>query len=359
MLSHTTNFSTYTTHQREEEKSEEGEEQARSNRRIEGGEWAGDSCISNLELDRVLENMEGVRAHLKTAEFYNWRTGITTTEQFKGRIDKITSAHGTCAVTLHTRHHWLLAMVRKEGTHYNARIYDSAPSEPVRQDIKKFAKRLDWELEFMGSPQQGRNTNECGIFVVWFIYRLKKNLSVASPPHPHTMALGEAREALRTLDWKKIDQLWGRDEPVKGGTWTGELSPQTIGDCLHNRNIPFEMEPSDWEAAIPRLRNSGNKVIPLRIENDWVGTYLDKQRNTLFILASKPLMENARAHIRMIATCLKKANIVTKEVKLPHRQGEEHGGIHLLINCVLAHFHIFAEGEVADYTGPSGLPAGH
>jgi hypothetical protein len=64
------------------------------------------------------------------------------------------------------------------------RVYDSAPSEPVRRDVRRIAAQLHLPTPtFIKCPRQARGTNECGLFAMANIILCHFGFDIASSPH--------------------------------------------------------------------------------------------------------------------------------------------------------------------------------
>ena len=72
------------------------------------------------------------------------------------------------------RHHWLLLVIDNN----TATVYDSAPSDMVMKDVKKWCKERGVIVnEGRGiCPQQQRHSRECGIFTISFVGGLSENI---------------------------------------------------------------------------------------------------------------------------------------------------------------------------------------
>ena len=172
-----------------------------SNILIEGGEWMGDSCISNKEINKVLLDLCPQGDFLNAEEFFLWRTGETSTTTFRERLATKKRENGRLFIIVHVRHHWLLAVLNVDDS---VTVYDSAPSKVVAQDLAKLATILGWNITYNRSPKQTRDSNECGIFVIWHIFRIVHNATVETPPLQEVIRLGEARRHLRDLNWEYL-----------------------------------------------------------------------------------------------------------------------------------------------------------
>ena len=152
-----------------------------------GGQWTDNGCVSDLELDQALGHFSNI--HLPARTFYDFRVGKLEEAEFSKRIRKKVTEEGQCAIVVHLRHHWLLAVIQDGIT----KIFDSAPSFPVRKDLTRITEALKWRLDFVPGPRQTRGSNECGIFVIFNLFRWMAGLPTSSPPLPRTLNLQGAR----------------------------------------------------------------------------------------------------------------------------------------------------------------------
>ena len=106
--------------------------------KIEGGDWSGDNCINNHELDEIFRQIIPSGNYTRANEFFLWRTGATTKLAFEDSISKRKGQEKNIFITLHIRNHWLLAVL-EEKDEFNSEklvtIYDSAPSKAATQDL--------------------------------------------------------------------------------------------------------------------------------------------------------------------------------------------------------------------------------
>ena len=145
------------------------------------------------------------------------------------------------------RHHWIGFEVDVEVT----RVFDSAASEIVQRDVRRFTQRLGIAApEFMLTPQQHRNSNECGIFVAMFLHARSKGIPIPQVPAkislrcthgPTTQALFVER-ALKELECARCGPQ-GRGSPMTNAEVRHVLQNVEVGTrLLHVFYIPSEPE---------------------------------------------------------------------------------------------------------------------
>eukprot|EP00759_Apiculatamorpha_spiralis_P003190 PhF_6_TR1153/c0_g1_i1/m.2325 len=94
----------------------------------------------------------------------------STIEQVKSVI----AANETVYIPFWCRHHWTLMRV-SGGI---AELFDSAPSEAVHRDARRFAADLGVRCVICPCPQQFRGSVECGVFVVGFLLCLTNGVKM-------------------------------------------------------------------------------------------------------------------------------------------------------------------------------------
>ena len=330
-----------------------------SNILIEGGEWMGDSCISNKEINKVLLDLCPQGDFLNAEEFFLWRTGETSTTTFRERLATKKRGNGRLFIIVHVRHHWLLAVLNVDDS---VTVYDSAPSKVVAQDLAKLATILGWNITYNRSPKQTRDSNECGIFVIWHIFRIVHNATVETPPLQEVIRLGEARRHLRDLNWEELRRMWLNDFPedddsgsktmIRGGDWNNSLSNEEIDEALryHKIHSVSAAMAADFTQGLTLLETLGDTVaIPIWNDGHWIAGL--KRNGTLLLMDSGG--SDRRLLFGDIATKAQHARIcdVTKVVKVPKQPpNSDQYGVHLIINTILGVHGIFLEHEMMDYT---------
>ena len=319
----------------------------------------GDSCISNKEINKVLLDLCPQGDFLNAEEFFLWRTGETSTTTFRERLATKKRGNGRLFIIVHVRHHWLLAVLNVDDS---VTVYDSAPSKVVAQDLAKPATILGWNITYNRSPKQTRDSNECGIFVIWHIFRIVHNATVETPPLQEVIRLGEARRHLRDLNWEELRRMWLNDFPedddygsktmIRGGGWNNSLSNEEIDEALryHKIHSVSAAMAADFTQGLTLLETLGDTVaIPIWSDGHWIAGL--KRNGTLFLMDSGG--SDRRLLFRDIATKAQHAGIcdVTKVVKVPKQPpNSDQCGVHLIVNTILGVHGIFLEHEMMDYT---------
>ena len=152
---------------------------------------------SSDDLDRLL----GKRLAVPAASFYDLRNGA---------IDKMSLASQLlsavpCCFIIHVRYHWVAARLSRSSGQLVLTIYDSAPSIPVRRDVRLMAQSLGLpDPQFAPCPRQARGTSECGVFAALYVLILASGDT--PPAKTNTVSLAE----LRTLSDAKVFHERGR-----------------------------------------------------------------------------------------------------------------------------------------------------
>jgi hypothetical protein len=116
-------------------------------------------CFIDREIDEIVATMTLMPA----AAFWKFKRGEITPQQMQEELAR------NGATILHTRNHWLVIELRdaQTGLGREMRVYDSAPSEPVKRDVRRIAAQLQLPTPtFIRCPRQARGTNECGLFAM-------------------------------------------------------------------------------------------------------------------------------------------------------------------------------------------------
>ena len=100
------------------------------------------------------------------------------------------------------RYHWTL-LVKRPGNRNEVELYDSAKSEPVFRDVRRFV--APYKVIVMPTPQQQRGSLECGIFVLGFIYGIIHGLKFKTG----TCSLERTRKF--AINGENISERWFND----------------------------------------------------------------------------------------------------------------------------------------------------
>lgn len=140
--------------------------------------WSAD------DLDRLL----GKRLAVPAASFYDLRNGVVDGASLASKL----LATLPCCFIIHVRFHWVAAQLKATAGVIALTIYDSAPSPPVRRDVRRMASALRLpEPLFAPCPRQARGTSECGVFAALFILILSSGRT--PPSTTGTVSLAELR----------------------------------------------------------------------------------------------------------------------------------------------------------------------
>lgn len=117
--------------------------------------------LSEVEIDNALDRFKG-------HNFVILKAGSVKkeNEMVVNNTIKESSREGrTVYMPFWSRHHWLACVI-----HDNiVKVFDSAPSQMVREDLDKWCTKRKLKAVFQRCPQQRRYSRECGIFVIGFI----------------------------------------------------------------------------------------------------------------------------------------------------------------------------------------------
>ena len=130
------------------------------------------------------------------------------------------------------RHHWIAVEVSTEQT----RVFDSAASQVVRNDMRRLADRLGLpQLSFENVPQQFRGSNECGLFAATFLLFLERGLKIPVSLKKISLSCCQGLLTQRSF-YQRARESMGYDEKSPFG---GEalLSPSEIRAILQDVEI--------------------------------------------------------------------------------------------------------------------------
>ena len=187
---------------------------------ISGGEWM--DCLSASEIDKAINGTTEMA--LSAMDFYRFRRGMIEPKVFKDKITRMLAKFGQVYVPIHIRHHWLVMRIQVDSRGEEVPVvYDSAASQVVRKDVKKWFKDITGKITFATCMQQLRSSNECGVFVIANVVRMVAGLEVDSPPLPRVANLAHLRDPFSRGELKEAtDIICARDFPkLTGGAWGG------------------------------------------------------------------------------------------------------------------------------------------
>ena len=128
---------------------------------LKGGDFLGD--LTEHEIDKSLKHFEGDgKKHLILEAGSVKNENHVRTLSVINRNEK---SEKPIFMPFWCRHHWLTFEIRRRSVH----VYDSAPSEAVRNDILKWCAQRNLQVKFEICPRQRRYSRECGIFVIGVI----------------------------------------------------------------------------------------------------------------------------------------------------------------------------------------------
>jgi hypothetical protein len=173
---------------------------------IKGGDVA--SCFSSVDLDFFFSHFASDFKHLNinvvsSRLFFDLRNNLITTETFLKEINM--KDFRFVFVPLHISFHWLLSIFFKVKNDVYIFIFDSCPNENNLNMIKRiFKKKLNNDnITFIKSCKQFRYSNECGLFVIFFLlsFLLGFDLSLLENK---TISLNALRKFVLDKDKSKI-----------------------------------------------------------------------------------------------------------------------------------------------------------
>ena len=308
---------------------------------ISGGEWM--DCLSASEIDKAINGTTEMA--LSAMDFYRFRRGMIEPKVFKDKITRMLAKFGQVYVPIHIRHHWLVMRIQVDSRGEEVPVvYDSAASQVVRKDVKKWFKDITGKITFATCMQQLRSSNECGVFVIANVVRMVAGLEVDSPPLPRVANLAHLRDPFSRGELKEAtDIICARDFPkLTGGAWGGDLSNAEIDEALeaHIRGaLPANLMAipglQDSELRSRMLRESPT-VIPIWSANHWIaGVYKD---GTLFVLDSAPRPDHVRK-VQEVAARLGGEVFIVDCPRQP--QGSNQCGLHVIVHSILGYYGIF------------------
>lgn len=169
---------------------------------LTGGDLNGE--LNEIELDALLRHVaDGAGVKVLAAATAVRGSAIMVKNEIKD--------NEVLYVPFWCRHHWTLLRVTK-GV---AELYDSAPSDAVHRDARKWTSAFGLRLVICPCPQQYRGSVECGVFVVGFLLCLTKDVKMRHGK----ISLSSVREKLCVKECPKIEWFSAMMETsMKGGS---------------------------------------------------------------------------------------------------------------------------------------------
>ena len=221
-----------------------------------GGELT--DCLTATELDRLIQPHLH-RNYVSAYRLYEIRTNKAPADKLAELLRLRVQEKGWVLAPFHVAHHWATAFfMAKQGAGCSVRVYDSAPSNLTRQHFVDVIRRLGFgDPEIVSHAKQPRDSNECGVHVVWLAA-----MQNADSPRPHlpepqqsgrepVVSLARVRNVLvalggRGLSKRAVSDVLQAAPPLPGANQGGP-GPQGGAEASH---IPCRIHNPDTACYI-------------------------------------------------------------------------------------------------------------